>query len=204
MVESVSVATVSVKRTANKIKQNYADIRRKKALKLLKLRGNEQLLGDDKKENVFTKSARITAKKISDKFKKIRSKKAIDLVDEVQQVASKNAQITAKKIIDKYKKMRYKKTPLPFNLNDIADAESIAYGEDINLNDTQSIRSSIIAASKIKNKYKKMRAKNNSFSFDLDEIEQVYTKNYVNDTDIADIILNRNDAIAAKKISEKY
>ena len=49
-----------------------------------------------------------------------------------------------------------------------------------------------------------MRAKNNSFSFDLDEIEQVYTKNYVNDTDIADIILNRNDAIAAKKISEKY
>ena len=204
MVDSVSVATVSVKRTANKIKQNYADIRRKKALKLLKLRGNEQLLGDDKKENVFTKSARITAKKISDKFKKIRSKKAIDLVDEVQQVASKNAQITAKKIIDKYKKMRYKKTPLPFNLNDIADAESIAYGEDINLNDTQSIRSSIIAASKIKNKYKKMRAKNNSFSFDLDEIEQVYTKNYVNDTDIADIILNRNDAIAAKKISEKY
>ena len=49
MVDSVSVATVSVKRKANKIKQNYADIRRKKALKLLKLRGNEQLLGDDKK-----------------------------------------------------------------------------------------------------------------------------------------------------------
>ena len=89
MVDSVSVATVSVKRTANKIKQNYADIRRKKALKLLKLRGNEQFLGDDKKENVFTKKARITVKKISDKFKKIRSKKAIDLVDEVQQVASK-------------------------------------------------------------------------------------------------------------------
>ena len=37
MVDSVSVATVSVKRTANKIKQNYADIRRRKALKLLKL-----------------------------------------------------------------------------------------------------------------------------------------------------------------------
>ena len=97
--------------------------------------------------------------------------------------------------------MRYKKTPLPFNLNDIADAESIAYGGDINLNDTQSSRSSIIAANKIKNKYKKMRAKNNSLSF---EIEQVYTENYVNDTDIADINLNRNPAIAAKKISEKY
>ena len=51
--------------------------------------------------------------------------------------------------------MRYKKNPLPFNLNDIADAESKAYGGDINLNDTQSSRSSIIAANKIKNKYKK-------------------------------------------------
>ena len=67
----------------------------------------------------------------------------------------KNAQIKAKKINDKYKKMRYKKTSLPFNLNDIADAESIGYGEDINLNNTQSSRSSIIAANKIKNKYKK-------------------------------------------------
>ena len=46
-----------------------------------------------------------------------------------------------------------------------------------------------------------MRAKNNSLSF---EIEQVYTENYVNDTDIADISLNRNPAITAKKISEKY
>ena len=97
MVDSVSVATVSVKRTANKIKQNYADIRRKKALKLLKLRENEQFLGNDKKENVFPKSAGITVKKISNKFNKIRSKKAIDLVNEVQQVASKKCSNYSKK-----------------------------------------------------------------------------------------------------------
>ena len=97
MVDSVSVATVSVKRTANKIKQNYADIRRKKALKLLKLRENEQFLGNDKKENVFPKCAGITVKKISNKFNKIRSKKAIDLVNEVQQVASKKCSNYSKK-----------------------------------------------------------------------------------------------------------
>ena len=39
-----------------------------------------------------------------------------------------------------------------------------------------------------------MRAKNNSLPFDLDEIE-----NYVDDIDIADVNLNRNAAIAAKK-----
>lgn len=48
-----------------------------------------------------------------------------------------------------------------------------------------------------------MRAKNNSFPFDLDEIEQAYTENYVDDTDIADVNLKRNAAIAAKKISDK-
>ena len=44
-----------------------------------------------------------------------------------------------------------------------------------------------------------MRAKNNSLSFDLDEIEQVEIENYVDDIDIADVNLNRNAAIAAKK-----
>ena len=44
-----------------------------------------------------------------------------------------------------------------------------------------------------------MRAKNNSLPFDLDEIEQVEIENYVDDIDIADVNLNRNAAIAAKK-----
>ena len=49
-----------------------------------------------------------------------------------------------------------------------------------------------------------MRAKNNSLPFDLDEIEQLETKNYVDDVDIADVNLNRNAAIMARKTSEKY
>ena len=99
--------------------------------------------------------------------------------------------------------MRYKKPPLPFNLNDVADEECVVYDDDINLNDTRSNRGLIIATKEVKNKYKKMRAKNNSLPFDLNEIEQAYTENYVNDIDVANVNLNRNAAIAAKKISEK-
>ena len=49
-----------------------------------------------------------------------------------------------------------------------------------------------------------MRAKNKSLSFDLDEIEQAEIENYVDDIDIAYVSLNRNAAITAKKISDKY
>ena len=48
-----------------------------------------------------------------------------------------------------------------------------------------------------------MRAKNHCLLFDLDEIEQAETENYV-DIDIADVNLNRNAAITLKKISDKY
>ena len=48
-----------------------------------------------------------------------------------------------------------------------------------------------------------MRAKNHCLLFDLDEIEQAETENYV-DIDIADVNLNRNAAIMLKKISDKY
>ena len=47
-----------------------------------------------------------------------------------------------------------------------------------------------------------MRAKNHCLLFDLDEIEQAETENYV-DIDIADVNLNRNAAITLKKISDK-
>ena len=49
------------------------------------------------------------------------------------------------------------------------------------MDDVRSNRGTTIAANKIKNKYKKMRAKNNSLPFDLDEIEQAETENYVDD-----------------------
>ena len=69
-----------------------------------------------------------------------------------------------KKISNKNKKMRYKKLPLPFNFRDIADAESSVYTDDRNMEDVTSNRGTMITANKIKNKYKKMRAKNNSLT----------------------------------------
>ena len=49
-----------------------------------------------------------------------------------------------------------------------------------------------------------MRAKRNKIPFELDEIEQTDTINHVDDTDIADVKLNKNAIIAAKKIVQKY
>ena len=65
-------------------------------------------------------------------------------------------------------------------------------------------KSATIAANKIKNKCKKMRAKRNTLRFNIDEIERADTINYVDDTDIADVRQNKNTLITAKKISEKY
>ena len=90
------------------------------------------------------------------------------------------------------------------NLTTIADAESVAYNDDRNISDVRSNRGATIAANKTKSKYKKMRARNMSLPFDLEEIEQAYSKNYVDNTDLASVNLNKNRAIAAKKISEKY
>ena len=73
-----------------------------------------------------------------------------------------------KKITGKYKKMRYKKPPAPFTFRDIADAESVVYDNNTRMEDVNSNRGVLIIANKIKNKYKKMRAKNRSLPFDLD------------------------------------
>ena len=49
-----------------------------------------------------------------------------------------------------------------------------------------------------------MRAKNRFLPFNLDDFEEAETVNYADDTSIADVNLNRNVTIAAKKTSEKY
>ena len=77
VIDPVSVPKLSAQPAAKKIKQKYSGIRRKKALKLPKLRENDQFLDNtkDKKENLFIKCSRIKAKKIIDKYKKMRIKK---------------------------------------------------------------------------------------------------------------------------------
>ena len=47
-----------------------------------------------------------------------------------------------------------------------------------------------------------MRAKKNTLPSTSEQIEEAFIENYVDDTDIADFNLNRNTAIAAKKIRD--
>ena len=51
---------------------------------------------------------------------------------------NKNAQVSAKNFLQKHKNISRKKAPLPFNVNDIADAETIDFSNDTNINDISS------------------------------------------------------------------
>ena len=70
---------------------------------------------------------------------------------------NRNTKKAAKKILQKYKKIAQKKTPLPFNLTDVADTETVDYNNDTNINDVLSSKSAEIAAKKISGKYRKIR-----------------------------------------------
>ena len=62
---------------------------------------------------------------------------------------NKNAQIAAKNILQKYENISWKKTPLPFNINDVADAETIDFNKDTNIGNVSSSKSLQIAAKKL-------------------------------------------------------
>ena len=96
----------------------------------------------DIQESLTSKNARIAAKKISQKYKKMRSKRTpipfnLARLADTESItsandtnlrdvtSSKGAAIPAKKISQKYKKMRNKTQSLPFNLSDIADADTV-------------------------------------------------------------------------------
>ena len=55
--------------------------------------------------------------------------------------------------------MRSKKQSLPFDQDDIADAESVSYNDDIILQDKNMNRNAIITARKISDKYKNIYRK---------------------------------------------
>ena len=48
-------------------------------------------------------------------------------------VRNKNTQIAAKKIMQKYKKNSRKRSPLPFDISGVADAETVDYNNDTNI-----------------------------------------------------------------------
>ena len=84
------------------------------------------------------------------------------------------------------------------------DIETIDYSDDTSIVDVISKKGAALAANKIKEKYKEIRTKRNNSPFDLNGVEKAETINYVDNTDIADLKLNKNAVITAKKISDKY
>ena len=71
--------------------------------------------------------------------------------------SSKSAQIAARNILNKFKKIARKKSNFPFNLSDIADAETLQYNNDTDINDNTSSKSAQIAAKKLTDKYRQIR-----------------------------------------------
>ena len=132
-----------------------------------------------------TSGAQLAAKKIVKKYRNLATKKPPvttefgnletidynkdtsinDLNDIAKLKPGKSAQIAAKKISEKYKKIRSKKPPLPFKLTDVVDAETVDYNKDTSLIDVASNKSAQIAATKISDKYKKIRSKRKDVTF---------------------------------------
>ena len=80
----------------------------------------------------------------------------------------------------------------------INDAKTINYVDDLNLNDVKENKNLLIAAKKIKSKYKKIRREQRK------KLEDAETINYVDDINVSDLAENKNLKIAAKKMQEKY
>ena len=119
-------------------------------------------------------------------------------------VRNKNAQIVAKQIVRKYKKILQKKPPLPFEISDVADAETINYNNDINISDISSNKSAQIAAKKIAQKCKTLAKKKAPIPFDISDVADIETINHNNNTNISNILSNKSAQIAAQKIVKKY
>ena len=101
------------------------------------------------------------------------------------------------------KQISRKKSPLPFDISDVADAETVNYNNDTNISDISSNKSSQIAAKKIVQKYKKLAKKKSPPPFDISDVTYTETVNYNNATNISDVLSNKNAQIGAKKIVKK-
>ena len=101
------------------------------------------------------------------------------------------------------KEISRKKSPLPFDISDVADAETVNYNNDTNISDISSNKSSQIAAKKIVQKYKKLAKKKAPPPFDISDVTDIETANYNNATNINGVLSNKNAQIGAKKIVKK-
>ena len=117
---------------------------------------------------------------------------------------NKNAQIASKFFLQKCKNIYKKKVPLPFNINDIADAETIDFSNVININNISSSKSAKITAKKIVNKYKKLRKNKSPLPFNINDIDDAETVDYNSDTNMNNVSSSKSAQIAAKKVVKKY
>ena len=129
----------------------------------------------DVQETFNKKNAQIAAQKISQKYKKIKNKIPIpfnlaELADADNIVydtdtnlgdvsSNKGAQIVAKRIPQKYRNIRLKTQPLPFNLLDIAEADTVDYNEHTNIQGVNVNKNAILTAKKISDKYRNTQRK---------------------------------------------
>ena len=168
--------------------------------------------GDTNIQDVnLNKIAILTAKKISDKYRNIgrKRKRATSpepIVLELKktktassQSRNKSARIATKMISVKYKNIRTNTKSLPFNLSDVADADTVDYNEDTNIEDLNLSRNAILTTNKISNKYKNIRRKTKravSPKPIVLEIKKAKTASSQS--------RNKSARIAAKEISDKY
>ena len=95
--------------------------------------------------------------------------------------------------------MRNKRAPIPFNLDRLADTDSVVYVNDTDLGDVSSSKGANIAARRISQKYKKMRNKKQPLPFSLSDIADADTVDYNDDINLEDANMKKNTILAAKK-----
>ena len=89
---------------------------------------------------------------------------------------NKNAQIAAKKILQKYKNISRKKAPLPFNINDVADAETIDCNNHTDINDVSSSESAQVELlKKLLISIKKLRKNKAPLPFNINDTADTET-----------------------------
>ena len=102
-------------------------------------------------------------------------------------------------ILEKYKKIRTNTKSLPFNLSDVADADTVDYNEDTNIQDLNLNRNAILTTKKISNKYKNIRRKIKRAASPKPIVLEIKKPKTASSQS-----RNKSARIAAKEISDKY
>ena len=95
--------------------------------------------------------------------------------------------------------MRTKTKPLPFNLLDVADADTVDYNGDTNIQDVNLIKIAILTTKKISDKYRNIRRKIKRAVSPKPIVLEIKKPKTASSQS-----RNKSARIAAKEISDKY